>query len=97
MSSGAGFEWDRDKARRNLRKHGVDFADAVAVFEDEEALTMPDQISAVDEQRFVALGRDARQRILVVVCSWRGENVRLVSARRAMGGERRQYVGRRKP
>lgn len=96
MPLGTGFEWDGEKARVNLRKHGIDFADAVAVFEDEEALTMPDQITAVDEQRFVALGRDARQRILVVVYTWRGENIRLVSARRAMRGERGQYTGRGK-
>jgi len=92
-----GFEWDGEKARSNLRKHGVDFADAVAVFEDEEALTMPDQISAVDEQRFVALGRDARRRILVVVYTWREESIRLVSARLAMRGERGQYLARRRP
>ena len=40
----AGFEWDVQKARANLRKHGVDFADAVAVFEDDLALTMADEI-----------------------------------------------------
>jgi len=97
MALRTGFEWDGEKARSNLRKHGVDFADAVAVFEDEGALTMPDQIYAVDEQRFVALGRDAQRRILVVVYTWRGENIRLVSAGPAMRGERLQYLARRKP
>jgi uncharacterized protein len=97
MASRAGFEWDAEKARSNLRKHGIDFADAVAVLEDDQALTMPDRISAVDEQRFVAVGRDAQWRILVVVYTWRGGNIRLVSARRAMRGERGQYLARRRP
>ncbi len=44
MYQEAGFEWDKEKARSNLRKHGIDFADAVPVFHDERALTMPDEL-----------------------------------------------------
>ena len=47
----AGFEWDPQKSRANVRRRGVDFADAVAVFEDERAITMRDGLTAVDEQR----------------------------------------------
>ena len=90
----AGFEWDAQKARANLRKHGVDFAGAVAVFEDEQALTMRDELTAVDEQRYLSLGRDVRGRILVVAYTCRGARIRLFSARRATAGERRRYLER---
>lgn len=92
MGEFGGFEWDSLKARANLRKHGVDFADAVAVFEDEHALTMRDELTAVDEQRFLTVGRDALHRILVLAYTWRGDRIRLFSARRAGAGERRRYL-----
>jgi uncharacterized DUF497 family protein len=92
MDPFAGFEWDAHKARANLRKHGVDFAAAVAVFEDEQALTIRDEVSAIDEQRYLSVGRDVRARILVVAYTWRGNGIRLFSARRATASERRQYL-----
>ena len=86
------FEWDAAKTRANLRKHGIDFADAVAAFEDEHAITIRDELSAVDEDRFLTLGREARGRLVVVAFTWRGASVRLISARRATTRERRQYL-----
>lgn len=65
-----GFEWDPRKAARNLRKHGVDFADAVDVFTDELAITLPDDDP--DKDRCVTLGTDSLGRVLVVVYTWRG-------------------------
>jgi uncharacterized protein len=94
MDAFAGFEWDAHKARANLRKHGVDFGDAVAVLEDEQAMTITDDLSAVDEQRYLSLGRDTRRRILVVAYTWRGDRIRIFSARRATATERRQYLDR---
>ncbi len=85
------FEWDNQKAAANLRKHGVDFADAATVFADDLAITVPDEQS--QEDRFVTLGVDALGRLLVVVYTWRGENVRIISARRATRRERREYEG----
>jgi uncharacterized DUF497 family protein len=82
------FEWDPRKAALNRRKHGIDFADAVAVFQDERALTVKDEISAVDEQRMLTLGRDGLARLLVVAYTWRGERIRLISARAAVPAER---------
>ena len=70
-------EWDPGKARLNARKHGVALADAVAVLEDETALTMRDPF-AEDEERWITLGLDAFGRALVVVYTWRGECVRLI-------------------
>jgi uncharacterized DUF497 family protein len=92
MEPFAGFEWDAHKARANLRKHGVDFAGTVGVFEDEQGLTIRDEVSAVDEQRYLSVGRDVRGRILVVAYTWRGNRIRIFSARRATVSERRQYL-----
>jgi len=87
------FEWDRRKAEINLKKHAVDFADAVAVFSDDRAITLQDD--SIDEERFVTLGIDALGRVLVVAYTWRGGRLRLISARRATRRERRQYEERR--
>jgi hypothetical protein len=86
-----GYEWDPDKAKLNTRKHGIAFADAVSVFSDESAITVED--IDPDEERFAALGTDAFGRVLVVVYTWREENIRLISARKATEKERKQYGG----
>lgn len=86
------FEWDPEKARANARKHRIEFADAVAVFEDGSAITMPDDDSE-SEERWVTIGRDAFERLLVVVYAWRGMNIRLISARKATRREQRDYRG----
>ncbi|HXI04288.1 MAG TPA: BrnT family toxin [Candidatus Saccharimonadales bacterium] len=87
-------EWDGRKARANLAKHGVDFADAATVFHDERAITVPDGSSS--EERFVTLGSDALGRIVVVAYTWRGERLRIISARRGTPRERRVYERHRK-
>jgi uncharacterized DUF497 family protein len=84
------YEWDPDKAARNLRKHGVDFADTVGVFEDERAITIEDTHHA--EDRYITIGMDFTLRVLLVVYTWRRENViRVISARKATPMERRLY------
>ena len=85
-----GFEWDPAKAQTNLRKHGVDFADAVVSLEDPNALVVPDP-DARDEERYVCLGADPAGHILVTVFTYRGENIRIISARSASPRERRRY------
>ena len=59
------YQWDPNKAKSNLQKHGVSFADAVGVFEDENAITLEDDHPS--ESRFITIGRDFLQRILVVI------------------------------
>jgi len=86
------LEWDGRKADSNLKKHGVDFADAATVLFDDLAITVKDD-SVDEEERYVALGMDALGRCLVVVYTWRGEIVRLISARPATRSERRRYEG----
>jgi uncharacterized DUF497 family protein len=88
------YQWDPEKAASNLGKHGVDFADAVGVFEDEWALTI--KVEHVEgEQRFATLGTDFLERVLVVVYTYRGGTIRLISARRATRRERRAYEQKR--
>lgn len=84
------FEWDPAKSEINRRKHGVDFADAVGAFEDRHGLTRPDPHPS--EARFVTLGRDYLDRVIVVSWTWNEDNIRLIMARRATPRERRQYA-----
>ena len=86
-------QWDPEKAAANLRKHGVDFADAETALHDEMAMTMPDE--DLEGSRFVTLATDALGRLLVVAYEWRGDDVRLISARKANRSERRQYEDKR--
>ncbi|HEU0141849.1 MAG TPA: BrnT family toxin [Bryobacteraceae bacterium] len=83
------IEWDPGKARLNLNKHGVSFADAVIALEDDGALTVRDPFSA--EERWLTMGLDGLGRVLVVVYTWRGETLRLISARKSTPRERRCY------
>jgi uncharacterized protein len=83
------YQWDKNKAEINLRKHGIDFADAVSVFSDDLSITLSDQ--RFDEERFITIGLDALGRLVVVVYAWRGQKIRLISARPATRQERRQY------
>ena len=85
------FDWDPRKARRNLRKHGIDFDEASTVFADTLSITIPDPDPSEDEERWVTMGLDALGRVLVVVYTWRGENPRLISARNATKRERERY------
>lgn len=83
------YVWDPDKAKENLRKHGVAFEEAATVF-DEDHVVLPD---GGGEDRLVAIGPSAANRLLVVVHIERDEHVvRIVSARNAERREAREYV-----
>jgi hypothetical protein len=88
------YEWDEQKNRSNIRKHGVDSADAVLALEDDDALTIRDDDS-YEEERFVTIGTDALSRLLVLVYTWRGENIRVISPRKATRRERKAYEDQR--
>lgn len=84
------IEWDLRKAAENLRKHGVDFADAVIALEDENALTIEDKDH--NEQRFKTLGMGPSLKILYVIHTYRLDNcIRIISARKADRSETKQY------
>ena len=88
---GLNFEWDHAKAASNAAKHGVTFEEASMVFGDERSLTIFDPEHSRDEDRFVTLGMSAFGRLLVVVHTDRGDNIRLISARQANQRERRDH------
>lgn len=91
-----GFEWDEgSKAGINFRKHGVYMPEAIPVFDDPYAITIMDEESDSGEQRFVTLGMGATGRVLVVAYAWRGENIRIISARVAEAREREEYEAER--
>ncbi len=84
--------WDPAKAKANLAAHGVSFAEAATVLDDERAITREDEHS-VGENRFITLGLSGAGNLLIVVYSWRGETViRLISAWKANARQRRQYA-----
>jgi uncharacterized protein len=85
--------WDPEKAKENRTKHGVSFPDAEPVLFDPHAITREDE-QAEGEQRFVTVGLDALGRVLVVVYTYWGETIRIISARQATRNERREYERR---
>ncbi|PSF27377.1 hypothetical protein C7H19_24990 [Aphanothece hegewaldii CCALA 016] len=89
MSQIEGFEWDEKKRWSNLKKHGIDFADAYQIFSG-DILEIEDQRSNYGEERFLAIGVLDGQ-VLAVVYTLRGEQIRLISARKATKDERKIY------
>ncbi len=90
------FDWDENKARANLAKHGVSFRLATSVFRDALALTIFDEDHSDDEDRWVTLGRAQNGQVLVVVhtseeSSSMEMHIRIISARRADPAEVRDY------
>jgi hypothetical protein len=85
------FVWDEAKRAANLRKHGVDFSDAVGALLDPQARAIEDP-DAENEARFITLGRGYSDRLLLVVWTERDEDaIRIISARKASPGEARHY------
>lgn len=85
------YEWDPKKAKSNLRKHGVSFDEAASVFLDPLAVTFPDPDDPGEEFREITIGHSARQRVVFLSHTQRGERTRLISARKATRRERKQY------
>jgi uncharacterized DUF497 family protein len=85
-----GFEWDeQSKAGINFRRHGVHMS--IPVFDDPYAITITDDESDQSERRFVTIGMGVVGRLLVVVYTYRGESIRIISARPAERHERKEY------
>ncbi|MFI5345164.1 MAG: BrnT family toxin [Elusimicrobiota bacterium] len=87
------FQWHDDKNRSNWLKHGVDFDEALSVFDDENGILIADPDPTDDEDRFVFIGRSAKIRILVVCHCYRESDtvIRIISARKATRTERFAY------
>ena len=87
------YQWDPAKSKSNVKKHGVEFADALGVFEDPDAITIEDTDSE-EEQRFLSIGLDVLGRIIVVAYTYRDDDVHLISARKATKKEVKIYEER---
>jgi len=85
------FEWDAEKASAKERKHGVSFDEAATAFGDPLSVTIPDPDHSEGEDRFILVGSTYRGRVVVVVHTDRGDNIRIISSRRATRTERREY------
>jgi uncharacterized protein len=84
------FEWDDQKAESNFRKHGITFEMARDLFDDPFLLEWRDDSQSEDEIRYGAIGM-IEQRLLFVAFVYRGEVIRIISARRAVTAEKRRY------
>jgi uncharacterized protein len=85
------FEWDEDKAAKNLKKHKVELSEAATVFGDTLSVTFPDPDHSAEEDRFITVGMSDQGRLIVVSHTDREERTRIISARKAARRERKLY------
>lgn len=85
------FEWDKEKAKINLKKHGINFEDAKIVFEDIHAYIFYDEWHSNNEEREIIIGHDAKNRLLLVCFTERNQKIRIISCRLATKKERKNY------
>jgi uncharacterized DUF497 family protein len=90
------FEWDNQKAKSNLHKHGVSFERAATVFIDPNMLVLYDDEHSADEERWITVGIDRRGALLTVCHTFKAESkittvIRIFSARKATAKESTQY------
>lgn len=85
------FEWDEEKEKLNIKKHGISFSTAALVFDDEDRIEIYDAVHSLEEDRYITIGSVGK--ILFVVYTNRDSSIRLISARLANERERRLYYG----
>ena len=85
------FEWDENKALRNLSKHGVSFEEAKTVFNDPLYIDFYDPDHSDDEERYLIVGQSRQGRLLIVSYAERRDSIRLISAREVTRAEREVY------
>ncbi|OGW24394.1 MAG: hypothetical protein A2X59_09205 [Nitrospirae bacterium GWC2_42_7] len=85
------FEWDKNKAKKNIEIHEISFDEASTVFKDTLSLTIHDPLHSDEEDRFTLIGNSVKNRLLVIVHTERGDKIRIISARKATKKERKQY------
>ncbi len=86
------FEWDENKNKKNIDKHGIDFNDALTIFDDDDRIEAIDDRNDYGEERLQVIG-EAKPGVLMVAYTWRHSNTtrRLISARTASKNERAMY------
>ena len=87
------FEWDPEKAKKNLKKHRVSFEEAATVFYDPLSATFDDPDHSLGEYRYIIIGLSSRDRLLIVAHAASGESIRIISARPATAHERKRHEG----
>ena len=85
------FEWERNKATVNLSRHSISFDEAKTIFQDPFYIVFHDPDHSFEEDRCVAIGQSAQERLLFVSYTERGNAIRLISARKATHSERILY------
>lgn len=85
------FEWNPDKARLNLKKHGVSFHEASTVFNDPLSITFPDPDHSFGEQRYIIIGLSNANNLLIVAHTDQTDRIRIISARKVTINEQRFY------
>lgn len=86
------FEWDPNKAARNIEKHQVSFDEAATVFDDPMFITFIDEEHSIDEERYITIGLSKYGRLLLVAHTEREERIRIISARKATKKEEQFYA-----
>ena len=88
------FDWDENKNRINLEKHGITFEEASTVFFDDRAILFDDPEHSIDEDRFLLLGMSETAKVCIVCHCYRESDtvIRIISARQATRKEERRYV-----
>lgn len=88
------FEWDDEKERKNIAKHGIAFRTAILVFEDQNRLEWYDEVHSLDEDRYLTIGEiGGTFMVVTVVHTERSTAIRIISARRATKAEKEEYYG----
>jgi hypothetical protein len=85
------FEWDPNKAERNLAGRGVSFPEAATVFDDPLSVAVPDPDHSFEEERYIIVGSSHRDRLLIVAYTERGERIHTITARELTRREREAY------
>jgi len=85
------FEWDPNKAARNLERHDVSFPEAATVFDDPLSVAVPDPDHSLEEERYIIVGSSHRDRLLIVAYTERDERIRIFTARELTPNERKAY------
>ena len=88
---GIEFEWDPDKAKKNIKKHQVSFNEAATVFGDPLSMTFYDPDHSIDENRFITVGLSHLGNLLIVSHTDRDDRIRIISARKTTRCERKFY------
>ena len=86
------FEWNQNKAAKNIVKHNVSFEEAATIFDHPMFISVIDEEHSFDEERYVSIGLSTNGRLLMVAHTDRQGRIRLISARKATKNEERFYA-----